>query len=160
MPNMPNVGQVNLYPSDGGCPMHVDARGVGAAIAMVSLGSPAVLDLIHEERYAQLVDQHGNEEEAEAAAATDEALVQVLLEPLSVVILSNESRYHWLHGVKEGAHSFDGAPVDRGVRTSIVLWSTDTDPDAPPFKKPSKNARQAVLVAAPTKRAAFKLPGM
>lgn len=100
--------------------MHVDARGVGAAIAMVSLGSPAVLDLIHEERYAQLVDQHGNEEEAEDAAATDEALVQVLLEPLSVVILSNESRYHWLHGVREGAHTFDGAPVDRGIRTSIV----------------------------------------
>lgn len=103
--------------------MHVDARGVGAAIAMVSLGSPAVLELIHEDRYAQLVETHGGEEEAEAAAATDDELVQVLLEPLSVVILSNESRYHWLHGVREGAHTYDGVPVDRGDRTSIVrVW--------------------------------------
>jgi len=129
--------------------MHIDARGVGAAIAMVSLGSPAVLDLIPEKRYTTLIEKHG-EEEAAAAAANDDELMQVLLEPLSVVILGGESRYHWLHGIQEGSL--------QGDRTSIVLWSTDPDPDAPPFKKPT-GTRQAILATVPTKRAAFKLPG-
>jgi hypothetical protein len=56
---LPTVGQVNRYGAAGGCPMHVDARGVGAAIAMLSLQSPAVLELVCRKDFEALVDLHG-----------------------------------------------------------------------------------------------------
>ena len=56
--------------------MHVDSRGVGAAIAMVSLESDGVFDLLPLEEHADLVELLGSEEAADCAAPDADGAVR------------------------------------------------------------------------------------
>jgi len=52
---------------------------------------------------------------------------QVLLEPRSLLVLQDEVRYKWEHGVQPTAeHTFAGRPIAKSRRLSLVFWRTLT----------------------------------
>lgn len=126
MPHRPSASQLNVYPANGGIPFHVDARGIGAVIGMVSFQSPCVMELVP----APGGLMH--------SGAAKPSVTKVLLEPLSLLALAGPSRYEWAHRVAPGnPHVFQGREIARSTRTSFVFWSTQVDPNAPPMVRSS-----------------------
>jgi alkylated DNA repair dioxygenase AlkB len=138
----PNASQLNAYPAHGGIPFHVDARGIGAVIGMVSFQSPCVMELVPA---AAAVTA--------AQAGGGAAVTRVLLEPLSLLVLAGPARYEWAHRVAPtNPHVFQGREVHRGPRTSFVFWSTRVDPNAPQFERPADVRERIALVSGPAPR--------
>ncbi|MBD2501107.1 alpha-ketoglutarate-dependent dioxygenase AlkB [Anabaena azotica] len=78
--NIPDQLIVNEYQPGQGISAHIDCVPCfGSTITSLSLGSSCVMDFIN--------SQTGE-------------VVSLLLEPCSLLIMSNESRYKWQHGIK------------------------------------------------------------
>lgn len=109
-----NCIQINKYTSEGGCPRHVDAKTIGKIICMLSFQSSAVMDFnidpppdVSQEQVEKLPPQ-----------------VQVLMKPGSLLVLKNDARYKWLHGVKKGRiHEFKNEKIEKSDRISLVFWN-------------------------------------
>jgi alkylated DNA repair dioxygenase AlkB len=78
LPNVPNQLVANDYRPGSGMFAHIDQTVFGDAIASVSLGSTCVMQLSNGEA---------------------ERMEELLLEPRSVLILSDEARWAWKHGI-------------------------------------------------------------
>ena len=102
--NIPNQFTISKYPPGSGIPAHVDTKdGFGPFILSLSLSSTILMDLV-----------------------TDENIpYQVELNPRSLLIMSQESRYLFKHGIKERKSDIlqDGSCSKRGVRWSITMRS-------------------------------------
>jgi len=79
--------------------------------------------------------------------AKGEHLFELLLEEGSVMILSGESRWQWLHGIGRRPHYYNGAPVPSGRRTSVTLRRVLSS------KKPKFNRYSHAISAATAKEA-------
>jgi alkylated DNA repair dioxygenase AlkB len=107
----PDTLQVNQYTTEGGTPMHKDAKSVGDVISMYSFLSKAVMTL---------------SKKSDDGLSTD--VVKVLLEPKSLLILENDARHKWDHGIEVGKeHKFGDKTIEKGERISLVFWKT-SDP--------------------------------
>lgn len=115
--------QINAYqphPRDGPvlpagavppCPLHVDDKSLGPAIGMISLRGPCTLDL----------EEGTGEEDATDNCATLPPTVparreSVAMENGSLVLLTEDARYRWRHGIASG--NIWGTQT----RYSIVFW--------------------------------------
>ena len=78
LPKVPNQMVANDYPPGAGIFAHTDQAVFGDVVASVSLGSTCVMRFSHD-----------------ASGRTEE----VLLEPRSVVVLSDEARWAWRHEI-------------------------------------------------------------
>ncbi|CAH2071952.1 unnamed protein product [Thlaspi arvense] len=98
---------VNLYqPGEGIC-AHVDLLRFEDGIAIVSLESPCVM------RFSPV------EEKEE-----DEGVVDVLLSPGSLILMSGDARYRWKHEINRkqiGFQVWEGKEIDQKRRISITL---------------------------------------
>ena len=93
---------VNEYLPGQGIASHIDrARCFGDPIIVISLGSSCIMDFTH--------DKTGEK-------------IHKLLEPRSLYVLSGESRYDWLHGIRpRKTDRILGEKVHRGRRVSITF---------------------------------------
>ncbi|KAL0488968.1 alkylated DNA repair protein [Acrasis kona] len=112
--HFPNTIQINQYDDDTSysCPMHVDAKSLGPTISMISLQSTAVMDLC--------VDPPPNVSQEEVEKMPPQ--VQVLLTPGSLLVMSDQIRYEWLHGIKQQEQEWNGSKINKQERQSIVFW--------------------------------------
>ena len=61
---------------------------------------------------------------------------RLVLEPRSLLVLQREARYAWAHRVPADATAeVNGHALVRGQRHSLVFWSTQVDPHAPPVRR-------------------------
>jgi hypothetical protein len=112
---IPNTIQINQYNNDNyGCPMHCDAKSLGPVIAMFSFQSQAVMHM--------LLDPPPNVSQEEVERM--KAQVRLLLEPGSMLVMSEDVRYKWLHGIKQDPESqdWDGKIIPKQERQSVVFW--------------------------------------
>eukprot|EP01118_Nematostelium_gracile_P001942 TRINITY_DN12008_c0_g1_i1.p1 TRINITY_DN12008_c0_g1~~TRINITY_DN12008_c0_g1_i1.p1 ORF type:complete len:228 (+),score=42.04 TRINITY_DN12008_c0_g1_i1:72-755(+) len=113
IPDLPDSVQINIYENGGGCPMHTDAKSIGDSIAMFSLMSPAVMGL------GKIVQ---SQERLPPAAIPS---VRMLLVPGSLLVMRDEVRYNWEHGiVPEETTEFNGERLTNQERISVVFWKT------------------------------------
>eukprot|EP00730_Choanoeca_flexa_P012403 TRINITY_DN4215_c0_g1_i1.p1 TRINITY_DN4215_c0_g1~~TRINITY_DN4215_c0_g1_i1.p1 ORF type:complete len:293 (+),score=22.79 TRINITY_DN4215_c0_g1_i1:73-951(+) len=122
------TAQVNRYAAGGGLPFHVDARSIGASIAMLSLQSHAVLELVKANQSLADIDvreplptlpwttpteRRTSDSSLHLPCSPDDwshardripdaAAARVLLPPRSLLILRGPSRYLWAHRVPYG----------------------------------------------------------
>ncbi|BDA44448.1 probable Alkylated DNA repair protein alkB homolog 8 [Coccomyxa sp. Obi] len=90
---------VNVYAPGEGITAHVDLDRFEDGIAIVSLGSAAIMDYTRDECHERL-----------------------LLQPGDVLLLEGEARYQWKHGIAAVAtEQFGGLHIQRGWRTSITF---------------------------------------
>ncbi len=111
LPNMPDQLIINEYQPGQGISNHVDCEPCfGSTIITISLGSKYVMDFIN--------------------IKTKEK-IEVLLEPRSLAVLSEEARYNWSHGiVARKIDKFRNVKSDRKLRISmtfrnVILKSTN-----------------------------------
>jgi alkylated DNA repair dioxygenase AlkB len=102
LPWPPDQAIVNEYQPGQGISSHVDCEPCfDGNIASVSLGSACVMNF--------------------TSRATGE-VVPVLLEPGSVVVLTGEARYGWMHGIPaRKTDSFEGRTFTRSRRVSLTF---------------------------------------
>jgi len=118
----PNAVQINAYESNDGCPLHTDANTIGKVIAMLSFGTPCVMNLVPKENI---------ENRNMLPIENDKLAIRLLLEAKSLLLLSSEVRYKWEHGILPASdHLFKGSTIHRGQRYSLVFWRVpDTQTD-------------------------------
>lgn len=111
LPNMPDQLIINEYQPGQGIANHVDCEPCfGSTIITISLGSKCVMDFIN--------------------IKTKEK-IEVLLEPRSLAVLSEEARYNWSHGIAaRKIDKFTNVKSDRQLRISmtfrnVILKSTN-----------------------------------
>ncbi len=82
--------------------MHTDAPSIGTTIGMFSLISPCVMDL---------------------AKTGHPPSIQLLLEPKSLLIMKEEVRYEWEHGINPSDFgNFGNSKIQKDKRFSLVFW--------------------------------------
>ncbi|CAL8470407.1 g9949 [Coccomyxa elongata] len=90
---------VNVYAPGEGIKAHVDLERFEDGIAIVSLGSAAVMDFTRDECHERL-----------------------LLQPGDVLLLEGDARYQWKHGIAAvPSEQFGGLHIQRGWRKSITF---------------------------------------
>lgn len=102
LPNMPDQLIINEYQPGQGIANHVDCEPCfGSTIITISLGSKCVMDFIN--------------------IKTKEK-IEVLLEPRSLAVLSEEARYNWSHGITaRKTDKFRNVKTDRQLRISMTF---------------------------------------
>jgi len=102
MPVIPDQLIVNEYNQGQGIASHVDCEPCfGDTIISLSLGSTCVMDFINKETKEK---------------------VEVLLEPRSLVVLKDDARYLWTHGITgKKADNFRGVKHERKTRISLTF---------------------------------------
>ncbi len=102
MPVIPDQLIVNEYNQGQGIASHVDCEPCfGDTIISLSLGSTCVMDFINKETKEK---------------------VEVLLEPRSLVVLKDDARYLWTHGITgKKADNFKGVKHERKTRISLTF---------------------------------------
>jgi alkylated DNA repair dioxygenase AlkB len=96
---------VNEYLPGQGISPHRDYAPFGRTVVSLSLLSPCVMDLRH--------PPTGRRE-------------RLLLEPRSLLVLADEARYGWEHGIAPRKRdSWQGLPVERGRRVSVTFRFRD-----------------------------------
>jgi alkylated DNA repair dioxygenase AlkB len=102
LPNMPDQLIINEYQPGQGITNHVDCEPCfGSTIITISLGSKCVMDFIN--------------------IKTKEK-IEVLLEPRSLAVLSEEARYNWSHGIAaRKIDKFRNVKTDRQLRISMTF---------------------------------------
>lgn len=102
MPATPDQLIVNEYKQGQGIASHVDCEPCfGDTIISLSLGSTCVMDFINKETKEK---------------------VEVLLEPRSLVVLKDEARYLWTHGITgKKSDYFKGQKHERATRISLTF---------------------------------------
>jgi len=100
MPRTPPQLAVNEYEPGQGIFTHVDAE-IFDDVVVISLGSPCVMDFMDSQ-------------------SDDSA--QLLLEPRSALVLADEARYRWKHGIAaRSADEWEGRTIQRGRRVSLTF---------------------------------------
>lgn len=99
---VPDQVIVNEYVPGQGIAAHIDCEPCfGDTVASLSLGSSCVMDFTH---------LHSDQVES------------VLLEPRSVVVLKEDARYQWKHGIaKRKQDRYNGKIYTRGKRLSLTF---------------------------------------
>jgi alkylated DNA repair dioxygenase AlkB len=102
MPAIPDQLIVNEYKPGQGIASHIDCEPCfGDTIISLSLGSTCVMDFINKDTKEK---------------------VEVLLEPRSLVVLKNDARYLWTHGIAgKKADYFKGQKYKRTIRISLTF---------------------------------------
>jgi alkylated DNA repair dioxygenase AlkB len=102
MPVIPDQLIVNEYKPGQGIASHIDCEPCfGDTIISLSLGSTCVMDFINKETKEK---------------------VEVLLEPRSLVVLKDDARYLWTHGITgKKADNFKGVKHNRKTRISLTF---------------------------------------
>jgi alkylated DNA repair dioxygenase AlkB len=102
LPRPPDQVIVNEYKQSQGISAHIDCEPCfDGNIASVSLGSACVMNFTHR---------------------TSGGVVPVLLEPGSVVVLTGEARYGWMHGIPaRKSDQFEGRTFSRTRRVSLTF---------------------------------------
>jgi alkylated DNA repair dioxygenase AlkB len=102
---------VNEYTPGQGISSHRDYAPFGRTVVSLSLLSPCVMDLLH------------------VATGRKESL---LLEPRGLLVLSDEARYDWEHGIAPRKRDvWQGVRWDRGRRVSVTFRFRDVTSDRP-----------------------------
>jgi alkylated DNA repair dioxygenase AlkB len=104
MQNTPDQLIINEYLAGQGITNHVDCEPCfGDTIISLSLGSTCVMDFIN--KYTK-------------------EKIEVLLEPRSLVILKDEARYDWTHGIQgKKSDFFKNQKHERNTRISLTFRS-------------------------------------
>lgn len=107
-PNLPDQAIVNEYLPGQGISGHVDCIPCfGPIIASISLGSSCAMDFFRND---------------------DKYHVQIVLEPRSLLVLSEDARYMWTHKIAgRRSDKIDGQMRPRGRRVSITFRTVITD---------------------------------
>lgn len=123
MPSMPNQAIVNEYLPGQGISAHIDCIPCfGPVIASISLGSSCVMDFLHK------VDKHQ---------------AQIMLEPRSLLVFSEDSRYLWTHEIVGRRNDkVDGLTRPRERRVSITFRTVITDRKAVSGRSESRKGTQ------------------
>lgn len=102
MPAIPDQLIINEYKQGQGIASHVDCEPCfGDTIISLSLGSTCVMDFINKETKEK---------------------VKVLLEPRSLVVLKDDARYQWTHGITgKKSDYFKGLKHERTTRISLTF---------------------------------------
>jgi alkylated DNA repair dioxygenase AlkB len=102
MPEVPDQLIVNEYQPGQGIANHIDCEPCfGNTIISISLGAPIVMDFI-QKRSREKID--------------------VLLEPRSLTVVQDESRYQWTHGIAaRKTDQFHGRKFERQLRISLTF---------------------------------------
>ncbi|TAG43329.1 MAG: alpha-ketoglutarate-dependent dioxygenase AlkB [Cytophagia bacterium] len=102
MQNMPDQLIINEYLAGQGIANHVDCEPCfGDTIVSLSLGSTCIMDFIN--KYTK-------------------EKIEALLEPRSLVILKDEARYDWTHGIKgKKTDFFKNQKHERNTRISLTF---------------------------------------
>lgn len=101
MPSLPDQVVVNGYPPGTGIPQHIDAEPFADAVVVLSLGSPCVMDLV------------------EPGTGRADA---VLLRPRSALVLADDARWRWRHGIEARTEDrWRGETIARGRRVSLTF---------------------------------------
>ena len=93
---------VNEYTPGQGIASHVDCEPCfGETIISLSLGSPCVMEFTNKESKEK---------------------IEVLLEPRSLVVMKDEARHQWTHGIPaKKTDNFKGVKIDRQTRISLTF---------------------------------------
>jgi len=99
---------VNEYQPGQGIANHIDCEPCFTNVVIsISLGSPIVMDFIHKRSREKIA---------------------VLLEPGSLVVVADESRYQWTHGIAaRKKDEFHGRKFDRRLRISLTFRKVIVD---------------------------------
>ena len=98
---LPDQVIINEYEPGQGIAPHIDRTRFDRTVASLSLGSPCVMDFIH--------------------ADTGEKISR-LLEPRSLLLISDEARYQWMHGIApRKTDRYHGQIIMRGRRISLTF---------------------------------------
>ncbi len=98
---VPDQVIINEYLPGQGIAPHIDRTRFARTVASLSLGSPCVMDFTH----------------SETAEKTSR-----LLEPRSLLLISDDARYLWKHGIApRKADRYQGAVFPRGRRVSLTF---------------------------------------
>ena len=102
MEEVPDQLIVNEYKSGQGIANHIDCEPCfGDTVVALSLGSPCVMDFINK--------------------FTKEK-IEVLLEPRGLIVLKNQARYDWTHGiVGRKTDVFQNVKIERKTRISLTF---------------------------------------
>ena len=105
----PDQAIINEYEPGQGIASHVDCVPCfGNAVISLSLGSAVVMDFKRQERH-----------------------IPVLLEPCGLVVLRQQARYEWTHGIaKRRSDTYNGQRIERGRRISITFRTVVLAADA------------------------------
>lgn len=115
-PNIvPNTIQINHYQDieKSGCPLHIDSRGLGPTIGMLSFGNDATMSF--------MIDPPANFTIEQVQECPDE--FRVLLPNGSLVILADDIRYKYVHGIRNEIQKKNHP--DHAERFSVVFWYQD-----------------------------------
>lgn len=97
----PDQAIVNEYQPGQGIAPHIDRLRFDNTVASLSLGSPCVMDFIHDETGDKL---------------------SLLLEPRSLLVLTRDARYVWKHGIApRKADRYQGEIIQRKRRISLTF---------------------------------------
>lgn len=115
LPRFPDGCLVNEYLPGQGIAAHLDKPTGGPVVLSLSLGSPCAMELVPTE---------------------GEACRSIWLEPRSLLVLAEEARWKWKHGITpRKSDDYGGFRVPRGRRVSVTLrlrTADDGSPSAPP----------------------------
>lgn len=102
MQNTPDQLIINEYLAGQGIANHVDCEPCfGDTIISLSLGSTCIMDFIHKDTKEK---------------------IEIFLEPRSLVILKNEARYDWTHGIQgKKSDFFKNQKYERNTRISLTF---------------------------------------
>ncbi|KAL9657509.1 hypothetical protein ABK040_016774 [Willaertia magna] len=113
LPNViPNTLQINHYQhiEKSSCPLHVDAKGLGPTIGMLSFGNDATMSF--------LLDPPPNFTIEQVQQCNDE--LQVSLPNGSFILLADDMRYKYVHGIRNEIQKKNRE--DHSERFSVVFW--------------------------------------
>ncbi|KAG2388898.1 hypothetical protein C9374_000337 [Naegleria lovaniensis] len=116
-PNIiPNTIQFNHYQhvEKSGCPLHIDSRGLGPTIGMLSFGNDATMSF--------LLDPPSNYTIEQVQECPDE--LRVYLPNGSLIILADDIRYKYVHGIRNEIQKRN-PNLDHAERFSVVFWYQD-----------------------------------
>ena len=115
-PNIvPNTIQINHYQDieKSSCPLHIDSRGLGPTIGMLSFGNDATMSF--------MIDPPSNFTIEQVQQCPDE--LRVDLPNGSLVILADDIRYKYVHGIRNEIQK--KSHPDHSERFSVVFWYQD-----------------------------------
>lgn len=107
----PNTFQINHYEhiTRSGCPLHVDARGLGHSIGMLSFGNEATISFLKDP------PPHFTQDQVEAC----EDELRLVLPDGSFLLFADDARYNYVHGIRS---HIQRTSSDHSQRFSVVFW--------------------------------------
>jgi alkylated DNA repair dioxygenase AlkB len=102
MAAMPDQVIINEYKPGQGIAAHIDCEPCfGNTVISISLNSPVVMDLVNKQTKEK---------------------VEIFLEPRSLLLIADEARYNWTHGIAaRKTDMYNGIRYDRQLRTSLTF---------------------------------------